>query len=441
MPRSLALTSPRLRSSLACAVLLFAAACATDAERPDTGPSTPRDATADAGVHTDAEPGPVDAADDAGAPDVAPGADTPGLDVIPPDAAAPDAAAPDAAAPDAAVPTGTTHVYVGSGGGDIVHYVLEPAGTLTLRERIAGGTNPSFLAFAPSLTHLYAVNEGAQGQVAAFALDATSGALTFLNRVPSEGNGPAHLAVDARGAHVIVGNYNSGTVAVLPIGRDGRLSAAVDTESPGRNAHQIVLDATGRFVLVPCLGSDYVAQFLYDDTTGQLSANTPATVPGPRGQGPRHLAIHPNARWAYTIHELGSTVMFNDFDAATGRLTAGRLISTLPAGYMGRNTTAEIVVHPSGRFVYGSNRGHDSIVAFAVDAATGALTLLGHTPTGGNTPRHFSLDPSGRFLLAANQGSGDVHVFSVDQATGALTDVGSPTRVREPAFVGAIVLP
>lgn len=334
-------------------------------------------------------------------------------------------------------------VYVGSSNGNISVYALDSAsGNLTPRGQTAAGSNPSFLAVDPSHRHLYAVNEGGNaGQVAAFEIDPASGALRFLNRVSSEGRGPAHLSVDATGRWVLVANYGDGAVAVLPIQADGRLGPAADSEAPGMNAHLIITDPANRFAFVPCLGSNLIAQFAFDATSGALTPNSVPSVASMAGAGPRHLAFHPSARWAYAINERNSTMTTYAYDAATGRLTASQTLSTLPAGYSGSNTCAEVAVHPSGRFVLGSNRGHDSIVVFAVDDTSGALSLIGHTPTGGQTPRHFGLTPDGSLLLVANQQSEDVFAFRVEVASGGLTSLGRVAQVNRPAYVGVVTLP
>ncbi len=341
-----------------------------------------------------------------------------------------DAAAPDALpSPDASAPPA---VYVGSAGGDIHVFGFDPAtGALAPRSTAPAGNNPSFLsAFGP---HLYAVNEGQRGQVAAFAIGA-QGALAFMNRVSSGGAGPAHLLATER--FVLVAHYDDGVVTVMPVTAAG-VGAPIDSEHPGDNAHQVVLDPAGRHVFVPCLGSDLVAQFAFDPLTGALTPNAVPSVASAAGAGPRHLAFHPNARWAYVINESDSTITTYDYDAASGRLTARpRPVSTLPRGFSGSNTTAEIAVHPSGRFVYGSNRGDDSIAAFSVDATTGELALLSHTPTGGSSPRSFALSPDGRILLVANQLSATVHALAIDPVTGAVTALGKVADVPRPAFVG-----
>lgn len=339
--------------------------------------------------------------------------------------------------------TGRPFVYVGTYGDRIYIYELdEAAGTLTPRGSVVAGTNPSFLAFHPTEPRLYAVREKSPGEVAAFALDPTDGSLSFLDARGSGGNGPAHVSVDRTGKVVLAANYGSGTVAVLPLDENGDLSAATDVETPGVNAHQIVTDPSNAFVFVPCKGSDHIAQFTLDTQNGALSPNAVPTASAAAGAGPRHLAFHPSQNFAYVINELNDTVSAYAFDTSTGRLTFIETKGTLPAGVSGQsNTTADVHVHPNGRFLYGSNRGHDSIAIFSIDPTTGRLTLIGHQSTGGATPRNFTLNAEGSLMLVANQGSGTIHAFRIDAQTGALTALGEVASVSSPVFVGIRLLP
>jgi 6-phosphogluconolactonase len=252
--------------------------------------------------------------------------------------------------------------------------------------------------------------------------------------------------VDGSGRCVLVANYTSGSVAVLPVGADGRVSPAtyVDQHSgssvnprrqEGPHAHAIPLDPTGRFALCPDLGMDQLFVYRLDAAAGRLEPNDP---PGARlapGAGPRHLDFHPSKPWVYVINELGSTITAFEWDGERGALRELQTVSTLPETYMGSSsstTCADIHVAPSGRFVYGSNRGHDSIAAFAIDEATGTLTPLGHTSTGGRTPRNFAIDPSGTFLFAANQDTDTIVTFRLDAATGQPTPTGQVASVPSP---------
>ena len=313
---------------------------------------------------------------------------------------------------------------------------------------VSAPPSPSFLAFAPNGRLLVAVNEAddvgdfGAGAVSSFRIDAATGELSFVNRVSSTGAGPAHLTVDHSGKFVLVANYNGGNVAVLPLGADGTLSNAVDGADHGSGAqsHQVVLDPQNRFSFVPNKGRSDIAQYSFDAETGALTPNEPAALALAEGAGSRHMAFHPSGAYAYVINELDDTVTALAFDAQAGTLSQLQTLSTLPEGASGgSNSGAEIQVSPSGRFVYGSNRGHDSIVIYAVDAATGRLSVLGHQPTGGSTPRSFHLEPSGKLLLVANQFSNEVVSFRVDAQTGLLTELMS-TPVTAPAFVGVTYL-
>jgi 6-phosphogluconolactonase len=300
------------------------------------------------------------------------------------------------------------------------------------------GTAPSFLAVDANSKHLYAVDENTPGRVGAYAIDAATGALSFENAVASGGDGPPYVGID--GSWVLVANYTSGTVAVLPVQSDGSLGPAVDTESPGALAHMIVADPTNHFVFVPCKGSDYVAQYVFDSSTGKLTPNAVPNIPTAAGAGPRHLAFHPNGKLAYLIDETDSTMSELSFDASQGTLSILQTVSTLPAGFSGTNTAAEVHVHPSGQWLFGSNRGDDSVAVFPLDSS-GKMGGPAFTKTGGTTPRDFALDPSGTFLYAANQGTGNVVVFRFDATLGTLTPTGSTVTVPSASFVGLTALP
>lgn len=313
--------------------------------------------------------------------------------------------------------------------------------------------SPSFVAIHPTQKYLYAVNEiedfegKKTGAVTALSIDETTGALRVLNQQPSEGKHPCHLVVDAAGKNVLVANYSSGTVAVLPIdAASGRLSKASTTiqhtgsgpnkgRQEGPHAHSINLDAANRFALAADLGLDKVLIYRFDGAEGKLQPNDPSAATLAPGSGPRHLAFHPTGKYAFVNNELTSTVTAFQYDSAKGAMTEINTLSTLPAGFTGENSTAETVVHPSGNTVYVSNRGHDSIAVYQVDAATGKLTAKGHTPTGGKTPRNFNVDPTGTFLLAANQSTNDVVVFKIDPNSGDLTPTGTRIEVGSPVCI------
>ncbi|HEY8506629.1 MAG TPA: lactonase family protein, partial [Gemmataceae bacterium] len=333
-------------------------------------------------------------------------------------------------------------VYIGTytGGDSKGIYLLEldaATGKLTEKGLAGEAVNPSFLAIHPNRRFLYAVGEVNQlggkrtGGVSAFAIDPGSGKLKLLNQQPSRGAGPCHIVTDHRGTNVLVANYGGGSVACLPVrdsGEVGEATAFVQHEGSsvnkrrqeGPHAHSINLDAAGRFAFVADLGLDKVLIYRFDPAKGTLTPNDPPSAQVEPGSGPRHFAFHPSGKFAYLINELTSTVTAFTYDAQSGALKPVQTISTLPEDFKGSNTTAEVQVHPSGKFVYGSNRGHDSIAMFAVDEKTGRLTFLGCEPTRGKTPRNFGIDPSGRILLAANQDSGNVVAFKIDAESGRL---------------------
>lgn len=323
---------------------------------------------------------------------------------------------------------------------------LQPAGLA------AESDNPSFLAIHPNRRFVYAVNEVSQfggektGAVSAFAVDPATGKLSLRNQQPSGGAGPCHLMVDRAGRHVLAANYGGGSVAVLPIEADGRLGEptsvvqhAGEGVGPGRqsrpHAHSIHLDAAERFALAVDLGLDKVMLYRFDGAAGKLNANQPAWSAVPPRSGPRHMAFGPDGRFAYVINELNSTVTAMAYDAGHCTLREVQTVSTLPAGFAGENSCAEVAMHPSGRFLYGSNRGHDSLAAFGIDEHTGRLTVLGHVSTDGKEPRHFALDPTGRWLIAANQNSNTLVVFRIDPQTGLPQPTGVAAEVPAPVCV------
>jgi 6-phosphogluconolactonase len=279
---------------------------------------------------------------------------------------------------------------------------------------------PSWLVLHPSQPYLYAVNEnefaperGKPSYASAFAIDRASGRLTLLNRASAVGQGPCHASVDATGRHLMLANYGSGSIAVLPIQTGGRLGEAtafvqhqgssVHSRQTGPHAHCIAPSPDNRFVLAADLGLDQVLVYRFDAARGALAPNDPPFARVAPGSGARHFAFHPNRRMLYVVNELSNTVTVFDYDAAGGKLAERQTVPTLPAGFTGRSTSAEVAVDPAGRFLYTSNRGHDSIAIFAIDARRGTLTSAGHVPTQGKTPRNFALDPTGRYLFAANQ--------------------------------------
>jgi 6-phosphogluconolactonase len=324
-------------------------------------------------------------------------------------------------------------------------------GKLSAVEPAGEAVNPSFLAIHPNRRFLYAVSEVATvdgkrgGGVSAFAIDPATGNLTLLNQESSGGAGPCHLVVDPAGKNVLVANYGGGSTACLPLGEDGRVKASssfqqhqgksVNPKRQGEpHAHSVNLDPSGRFAFVADLGLDKVLVYKLD-ADGKLTANEPPAAAVAPGSGPRHFAFHPTGRYAYVINELANTVTAFAYNPQDGVLKEVQTITTLPEGFTGTSYTAEVQVHPSGKFVYGSNRGHDSIAIFSVDADTGKLTAVGHEPIQGKTPRNFGIDPTGAYLLAAGQDSNSVVVFRIDPQTGKLTATGSKVDVPSPVCV------
>jgi 6-phosphogluconolactonase len=317
----------------------------------------------------------------------------------------------------------------------------------------AESSQPSFLALHPTGKYLYSVNEtgGKEGQVSAFSIDRASGRLTLLNTASAKGSGPCHLVVDHEGAHVLVANYGSGSVAVIGIGPDGKLGAATSfiqhagsggdpRRQKGPHAHSVNLSADARYVLSADLGLDKVLIYRYDAARGTLTPNDPPFAKLSPASGPRHIALHPGGKFAWVINEMNSTVTSFSWDGAQGVLAEIESVSTLPKGFSGESSTAEIYVHKSGRFLYGSNRGHDSIAVFSIDRGTGRLTLVQHEPTQGQVPRNFEIDPSGKWMFVANQKTGSVVIFKIDQQTGRLSPAGSSFQVGSPVSVAFLPL-
>lgn len=330
----------------------------------------------------------------------------------------------------------------------VARFDLE-TGKLATPELAAATDNPTYVTFAPSGRFLYATNEvyrigdEASGAVSAFAIDATTGQLTFLNQVLARGTGTCHATVDATGRNLLAANFGSGSVAVFPLSADGTLnpaSAFAQDNGTGPNprqatphAHAFNLTPDNRYAIASEFGTDRLLLYRFDPASGSL-ADVPNETKLAPGSAPRHLAFHPNGEFGYSINEIDNTVTFLRYDAARGTLAVVETLSTLPADFTGRNTAAEVVVHPAGKFLYASNRGHHSI-AVATIAADGRLQFVAHVPCGGRTSRGFSVDPTGRWLIAANQDTHNLAVFSIDQATGIPQPTGQTEEVRTPVCV------
>ena len=329
-------------------------------------------------------------------------------------------------------------------------------GRITPHNIVKGVQEPSFLAIDRRRRFLYAVNETLdfQGQksgaVSAFAIDQRTGSLSFLNKQPSMGAAPCHISISNDGRFALIANYFGGNVAVLPIEKDGSLGRSVDVrqhEGMGPNAerqkaphaHSVLLDDANRFAFVNDLGTDKVVIYEFDRNTGKLSPNAAQPFYQARpGAGPRHFKIHPNGRFAFLLNELDMTVTSLNFDAKLGKLSEVQTLSTLPTGYAGTNTCADIHISPDGNFLYASNRGHDSVVSYSIDTKTGSLQLIEHVQTGGKTPRNFAIDPTGSYLLAANQRSDSIVVFGIDRLTGKLRATGQTVSVPSPVCLQMI---
>lgn len=319
---------------------------------------------------------------------------------------------------------------------------LEPAGAF------GGVENPSFLASSPDGKRLYAVSETGNGSVAALAWQ-PDGGLKLLNKRDSAGSYPCHLCIDKGGKLVMAANYGSGTLAALPVSAEGLATASCTVQHKGTgpnaqrqegpHAHSINVDPTGRYAVACDLGTDQIIVYKIDAAGGRITRHS-AALAAP-GAGPRHLAWHPGGKMAFVINELGNTICSYRWDADAGTLTQLGSAPTLAADFKGASTTAEVVVHPNGRFVYGSNRGEESVVAMQVDAASGKLTVAGRVATGGKTPRNFVIDPTGKWMLAANQDSSSLVVFKLDPQTGLPAPTGVTVSVPMPVCVRFVTAP
>jgi 6-phosphogluconolactonase len=336
-------------------------------------------------------------------------------------------------------------------------YNFDPGtGKLTSLGVAAESEDPSFLAVHSSGKYLYAVNEidhfddKKSGAASAFSIDQKTGKLTLLNRAATRGAGPCHISLDKSGKFALVANYDGGSVATFPVHPDGTLGEAADfVEHRGSSAdkerqaaphaHWIGTSPDNRFALAADLGLDEILIYHFNATKGTLAPNDPAFAKLNPGSGPRHLAFHPNGKFVYLLTEMEDSVTAFAYKASNGSLSPLQTVSaltTLRKDYKGPKEAAEIVVHPSGKFLYTSNRaGIDTISAFSINPAKGTLQLKNEYPTMGKTPRNFAIDPTGKFLLAANQESNTIVTFRVDAITGALTPIGDPVEVPAPVCI------
>ena len=354
-------------------------------------------------------------------------------------------------------------VYVGTytkrdSEGIYVYRMDGATGELEYSSKAPGIEEPSFLATDPENRYLYVVSEVDEfegqptGTVSAYSISPETGELTYINRRLTGGTIPCHVQVNRAGSYLVLANYGSGSVTSFPIDDGGGLGEAVSAfqhegssvnpeRQDGPHAHSINLDPANQFAFVPDLGTDRVMFYRFDAETGILERNDPPFVEAEPGSGPRHFDFHPNDRHAYVINELASTITAYDYDAERGVLSPIHTVSTLPEGFQGSTTCSDIHVSSDGRFVYGSNRGHDSIARFSVDQESGRLAPTGHTPTQGRTPRNFGIDPSGELLLAANQDSDTIVTFRIDRASGDLIPTGHVAEVPMPVCLKFVPAP
>jgi len=335
----------------------------------------------------------------------------------------------------------------------IYAFRFDPATGKSASLGLAAATdNPSFLAVHPNRRFLYAVNEISNfagrrtGSISAYIVDARTARLQLIDSVSSRGDSPCHVTVDGSGRMLFVANYGAGSVASFPILKDGSLGEAAGLvehsgssihpqRQQGPHAHEVVLSPDGRFALVPDLGLDKVFVYRLDKTKSALTPGAAATAKLEPGSGPRHLAFRPDGRFAYVINELRSTVTVFAYDPKSGILTELQTTPTLPKDFAGSSACAEIAAHPNGRFLYASNRGHDSIAVFAIDRREGTIAVVEHVSTQGKTPRHFAIDPTGAYLFAANQGTNSVVLFRIDPRTGRLTPTGEILEAPSPVCI------
>jgi 6-phosphogluconolactonase len=327
-------------------------------------------------------------------------------------------------------------------GFSLAHFDTD-TGALTKPEFLIQSPSPAYFTIHPDGLHLYTCNSGSPGAVSAYEIEPHTGQLKFLNRVPAGGADTSYVSLDQTGHYVLAANYSGGNIAVFAIKPGGSLGERTafvqhtgSSVNPQRQthayAHSIITDPSNRFVLVADLGTDKVFVYRFDAQKGTLTTNNPPFAMIAPGSGPRHVKFHPNGRWVYVISEIASTVSAFNWNSTNGTLTEFQTVSTLPTGFNGTNTAAEIIVHPNGKFLYASNRGDDSLAVFAVDQTSGSLSPVEHVHSGGKTPRNFAFDPTGKWIVCSNHGSDNAFVFRVDENTGELTQTGPPVSVPYP---------
>ena len=350
-----------------------------------------------------------------------------------------------------AIKFGTGQILQGKGEGIYLYKLDLLDGRLTFVAKTPGVVNPSYLTLAPSGKYLYAVNElkefngKASGAVSAFAVESGTSRLSFINQLPTGGTDPCHVAVNDRESHVFVTNFMSGSVCIFPILENGALdrpsqfiqhtgSSVNKTRQAGPHAHSLVFDRLNQYAFVPDLGLDKLLIYKTDFIHGQLEPSPATAFNAEPGSGPRHCAFHPNGQYCYLVNELNATISALCFDQLKGCFTMMQSVPMVLVNYQGENTGADIQVHPDGEYVYGSNRGHNSIVIYKVAENTGLLSAVGMESSCGETPRSFAIDPTGEFLLVANQDTDNVVVFKIDNRTGKLAKI-SEVKIPTPVCI------
>jgi 6-phosphogluconolactonase len=320
------------------------------------------------------------------------------------------------------------------------------SGALSAPKLIMETRDPAHFTLSADGKRLYLCNTGTPGGVSAFAVrDRKTGALELLNYKESKGRGPSYVSVDETGHYVLDANYGGGYVEIYSLAADGSLDrqtafvqhegSSVHSRQDKPYAHWIRTDSSNRFALVADLGMDKIMVYRFDAKTGKVTPNDPAFARLTGGSGPRHLAFHPNGKWLYAVQELSNEVVAFKWDAQKGELTQFQQVKTLPADFTAPSTAAEIAIRRDGRFLYTSNRGHDSLVVYSIDAKSGELTLQQRVPSRGKVPRYFTFDPTEKWLVVSNQEGGNVAVFSVDGNSGELKAVGEPVALPRPMAV------
>jgi 6-phosphogluconolactonase len=340
----------------------------------------------------------------------------------------------------------------GPGIGFSVAHFDSATGALSKPAFVTTAVAPAFFVIHPDGRHLYTCNSGRPGGVSAYEIDRATGGLTLLNQQPAGGADTSYISLDRTGRFALIANYEGGNIAVFVLAPDGRLGErtafvqhAGSSVNPQRQmhafAHSIITDPSNRFAVVADLGLDKVFVYRFDAQTGALAPNDPAFVTVAPGSGPRHVVFHPNGKLVYLVNEIASTVIAFAWDGARGALAELQTISTLPVDFKDTNACAEMLVRADGKFLYASNRGHDSLAVFAIDEKTGRLAFVEHVSSQGKTPRNFEIDPTGRWLIATNHGSDNAVVFRLDEKSGRLTPTGAPVAVTYPFGIRFLARP